>query len=664
VNFQGFNNEQIEAIKHKDGNCIVLANPGSGKTKIITCRIAYLIEQGISPDSILAITFSRKSANEMKERLNKMIPDDVKMNTFHSVCYGILKVENSRFNDVQLVKDWQKKKFIVDTCIKDLSLHKEEKKVKVNDILRFISFNKNNFKLCTDKNLIELKDMPYTMDTMKKIYTYYTAYMNRNNVIEFDDMLSECVDFLIKHENIRKKYANKFKYILVDEFQDSCYVQMKFLELISKENQNVFVVGDVKQSIYKFRAADINIALNFYKEWNAKTIVLPMNYRSSSNIVQFCNKLMIDSNESKHPHYKVGVAFQDSYKDPEYNVYRTQKDEANSVANKIKELMEQDKELKYKDFAILFRTNCQSRSFEYALFQAGIPYVLPDCGSFYQKKEIQHMINYLKLALDTKNKNAFMSIYNSPSRYLGAKFISECESRAEKSGKSLYDAMFTLSGEWRYRTGIDGLELIINKIKRLIGVGKYNVGDIIGKIRDMTEYDDYVSGEVADGDTNEKIENLDSLVAQAKEYTDVEKFIKDIEVLIKTKEGDKDNKVDKMKYIDAVQCMTIHRSKGLEWKIVFVVGINEDILPHWKCEDDTAEELRLFFVACSRPEQELYLSSTLYFNNEPSVPSDFLYNVYDESVIEDKIQESMERKNDESNNTMTIQKGSNGKLLK
>lgn len=640
MDFKGFNAEQIDAIKHKEGNCIVIANPGSGKTRTITYRIAYLIEQGISPDSILAITFSRKSANEMKERLNKIIKDDVVMNTFHSVCYRILKSENSRFNDVQLVKDWQKKKFIVDTCIKDLSLHKDEKKVKVNDILNFISYNKNNFKLCTDKKLIELKDMPYTMDTMKKIYTYYTSYMNRNNVIDFDDMLSECVDFLMKHENIRKKYVNKFKWILLDEFQDTCDVQMKFVELIARENQNVFVVCDPKQSIYSFRASNLSICLNFHKEWNAKTIILPKNYRSTSNIVQFCNKLMVGSEESKHVHYKEGIAFQGSYKDPEYNVYRTQKNEAEAVANKIKELMSQDTDLKYKDFSILFRTNCQSRSFEYALFQENIPYILPDCGSFYQKKEIQHMINYLKLALDTNNKDAFLSVYNSPSRYLGAKFISECQDRAEKTGRSLYQSMFALTGEWRYRTGIEGLELVISKIKRLIG--KYNVGEIITKIREMTEYDEYVLSEVSEGDTNEKVENLDSLVAQAKEYMDVQKFIDAIELLIKTKQGDKDSRNDKLKYVDAVQCLSIHRSKGLEWKVVFVVGVNSDILPHWKCEDDTSEELRLFFVACSRPQQELYLSSTLYFNDKPSVPSEFLYNIYDEDEIEDKVQEAIE----------------------
>ena len=645
LDFTGFNKPQLEAIRHKDGNCVVMASPGSGKTRVITYRVAHLIEQGISPESILAITFSRKSANEMRDRISKITSSDVTMNTFHSVCYKILKVENPRFNDAQLIKDWQKKKFITDIVVKDLKLIKDEKKVKVNDVLRFISFNKNNFKLCTDK-LIITDNMPFSMDVMKKIYTYYTAIMNRSKTIDFDDMLVECTDMLIKNDKIRKKYANRYKYILLDEFQDTCEVQMRLVELLAKENQNVFVVGDFLQSIYGFRASNINLILNFHKKWNAKVFVLDINYRSTPNIVDYCNLLVANSEEVKHEYYKKTKAHKPKEKDPEYNVYYDQNAEAYAIANKIKKLMDKNPQYTYKDFAILFRVNSQSRNFENSLFQAGIPYVIPESGSFYQRKEIQHMLNYMKLAVDTSNNEAYLSIYNSPSRYLGAKFISECQNRSETSGKSLYDSMFGMLGEWRYKTGIEDIEHIVSKIKRLIG--KYNVGEIITNIREITDYDNFIGGEVTeDGDTNEKIENLESLVSQGKEYLDVNKFLADIDKLIAAKQGDKDSRNDKSKYVDAVQCLSIHKSKGLEFPVVFVVGVNSGVLPHWRCEEDTAEELRLMFVACSRPMNELYVSSTMYFNDKANTPSEFLENVYDVDFIEQKVQDCLDKQRKE-----------------
>lgn len=642
IDFLGFSGSQIEAIRHRCGNCVVIASPGSGKTRVITYRVANLIKQGESPDSILAITFSRKSANEMKERISKITHEDIVMNTFHSICYRLLKVENARFNDSRLIKDWQKKKFITEIVVNNLKLVQDEKKVNINDILYFISYNKNNFKLCTDKQLIPINNMPFPIDIMKKIYTYYTALMYRNSTIDFDDMLIECVDFLNKNENIRKKYAKRFKWLLIDEFQDSCEVQIRLIELLARENQNVFVVGDFLQSIYSFRAAKIEFILNFHKTWNAKVIVLGTNYRSTTNIVNFCNDLVKDSEEVKFKYYKKTIANKSNGKNPEFNVYYNQNEEADTIAKKIKAIMNINSHYNYKDFAILFRTNTQSRNFEYTLFQEDIPYIIPECGSFYQRKEIQHMLNYIKLALDTNNNDAYLSIYNIPSRYLGAKFISECQELASKNNESLYQTMFRMSTEWRYRTGINEIQIAINKIKRLIG--KYNVGEIIVKIRQIINYDNFITSEISGEDiSHEKLENLNSLVLQGQEYTNVQKFLDEIDRLVKAKEGEKDFRNDKSKHVNAVQCMSIHKSKGLEFPVVFVVGINSGVLPHWRCENNVSEELRLMFVACSRAMEELYVSSTMYFNDKTSEPSEFLENVYDVSVIENKVEECMNK---------------------
>lgn len=614
-----FNKKQLEAINHYTGNCCVLASAGSGKTSVLIERIKRLIEEhNVEPSNILAITFSRKAATNMKNRLGDKF-EEVRIDTFHAMGYKMLREQRCVPYNTQLIKDWEKKQIIVDICVKVLSLNEYEENVDVNNILAFIALQKNNLISCSDQ-MLKMKKMAFSLEIMKEIYKQYERMKSKKQQIDFDDMIIMTYKMLSSNDKIRNTYQNKFKFILVDEMQDTNKAQYEIIRLLGKTNNNVFVVGDPLQCIYEWRGCDNNYIIEFCNDWaDTKVVNLNINYRSTDNIVKMANKLVFGAKETTHKFYLESQANREAYKNPEYVLYADEFTEGMGIGNKITELNSQ---YQYKQMAILTRTNFQMQAIEMALFHNKIPYHMPEGNTFYEQREIQDMLAFLRLSHDKTNNEAFKRIFNVPNRYLGKVFLEEVSSYAKAKTLSLYQAMlkFPRSTEWRYKKGIAELYSIIHRISSR---KKYNVGELIQIIRKDLEYDEYISKEILEtDDTDERVENLDTLVAEATKYSSVSEFLSEIDNIGAFRQDEDENKV---------QIMTIHKSKGLEFPVVFVPSVSEGILPHAKANNKN-EEKRLLYVAITRAETELFVSSTAIYNNKIMSESEFLCDIFDKET--------------------------------
>lgn len=623
-----FNENQIKAINHFEGNCCVLASAGSGKTSVLTNRIANLInEYKIKPENILAITFSVKARENMQNRLSWLIGNDINkitIETFHALGNKILKESKYKYYHNK-IKQWQQKQIINNIVIKILGIENNEKEVNTNDILSFISYQKNNLIDYNDE-LIKTTYMPYNIRIMQDIYQKYEEAKKNEKLMDFDDMLINTYKLLISNDSEREKYQNRYKFILIDEFQDTNLAQYEIVRLLGKKYNNVFVVGDALQNIYEWNLSNNDYIIDFYKDWIDTTVVpLNINYRSSQNIVEISNKLVRNTKETTHKHYYESIANKPKFKNPEFSYFVSEKDEAENIAVKIIEIKKSG--ANYSDFAILTRTNYQTQAIEQGLYNRGIPYEVIGGTMFYEHKEIKDMLSYLRLVKDINNDKAFKQIYNSPNRYLGAVFLNEINTYAEKYNKSLFNSMllFPRSNEWRYKKGISELYNIIIKIKKR---KKYKVGDLIEVIRKDLDYDKYISKEDNDSNIrNEKIDNLDSLVELANKYDNINTFLDDVDSLL----GFSNNS----EVEDKVKIMTIHKSKGLEFPIVFLAGVNESLLPHAKSDNEN-EERRLLYVALTRAEKELFVSSTMFYGNRDMGISKFIYDIFDKKYIKSR----------------------------
>ena len=619
-----FNKNQIEAINHFEGNCCVLASAGSGKTSVLTNRIANLINTyKIDPKNILAITFSVKARENMQNRLIKLISEDVHkvtIETFHALGNKMLRESKYKYYHNK-IKSWQQKQFINNIVVKILHLETDEKEVSTNNILAFISYQKNNL-LDYNDELISLTSMPYGIKFMRIIYQQYEEMKRNEKLMDFDDMLINTYKLLTNNDSEREKYQDRYKYILVDEMQDTNLAQYEILRLLGKKYNNLFVVGDPLQCIYEWNLAHNDYIIDFHKDWiDTNVIPLNINYRSTQDIVDISNKLVKNTKETIHSNYCESIANKSKYKSPEFTYYNDEYDESSKIAEKIINLKE---EFNYSDFAILTRTNFQTQAIEEGLYQNNIPYEVIGGTMFYELREIRDMISYLRLIHDTKNDEAFRQIFNSPNRYLGSVFLDEVSTYAQRHKISLFNSMqiFPRSNEWRYKKGITELSGIVSKIKKH---KKYKVGDLVNIIRKEFDYDKYILKENAEGDIkSEKIDNLDTLVDLANKYDDISLFLKEVDNLLGfSKNSDVEDKV---------KVMTIHKSKGLEFPVVFVVGVNDGLLPHVKSHN-LNEERRLFYVGLTRAEKLLYISSTMFYRDRDMEISDFIYDIFDENVL-------------------------------
>lgn len=620
------NDNQIKAINHYTGNCCVLASAGSGKTTILTHRIVNLINTyKVAPENILAITFSRKAKENMRNRISQLLDEDtgarITIETFHALGYRLLK-ESKYIYFNGILESWKQKQIIKDILIKNMQIEDNEENVQTNNILSFISYQKNSL-IDYNEKLFPLDNMPYGIQVMKDIYQKYESAKRNENKVDFDDMLFYTYKMLNTKDKEREKYQDRYKFILIDEFQDTNHSQYEIVRLLGKKHNNVFVVGDALQNIYEWNLSNNDYIIDFYKDWIDTTVIpLNTNYRSTQDIVNISNKLVEGIKETTHEHYFKSIANKSKYKQPEFMCYEDEDTEADNIAKKILQLDN------YLDVAILTRTNFQSQAIERGLYQNNIPYEIVGGKTFYEQKEIKDMISYLKLINNTTNDEAFKEIYNTPNRYLGNVFLNEVTTYAQRYKISLYESMlrFPRSSEWRYKNGITEIKDIVSSLKKR---KRYKVGELIEIIRNELDYDKFISKEkYENNDKNEKIDNLDTLVSKANKYTDINTFLLEIDNLLGfTKNSNIPNRV---------KVMTIHKSKGLEFPIVFIPSVNSLLLPHAKSGNEN-EERRLFYVALTRAEKELYISSTLFYNNKDMDISPFIYDIFESDYIDSKL---------------------------
>ncbi|WP_297419673.1 ATP-dependent helicase [Clostridium sp.] len=621
---EGLNANQNEAVLHKDGVCMVIASAGSGKTKVLTHRIANLIKnESISPYNILSVTFTKKAGEEMKERLFKLVGQDannVTMGTFHAICFRILKEQNYLNNNIQIIKEWQQTKFIEDV-IKNNSLNILWD---VKQCLNFISWQKNN--LITYEDELEIdNDFMFLYDQLKILYKEYELLKIKNNLIDFDDMLIKCYAMLKENPTIQNYYINKFQYVLVDEFQDTNKAQYEIIKLIVEGVKNLFVVGDDAQSIYGFRSADINIMINFEKQWsNVHKIILDTNYRSTQDIVDISNKLI---KHNKKQLDKTCKANQKYFKPIEFNCYIDEDDEGENISQKIKEL--NNNGYKYEDIAILYRCNAQSRAIEDGLIKQKIPYIILSGTNFLQRKEILDLTAYLKVIQNSSDNNSLTRIINIPNRYLGKVFIDKITTYAENNNKSIYDCLINsrIVHEKPYweRNSFD-LYIAIEQLNKQKLKPKELIRKLIGKI----DYYGYLAKLNGEENISDRIENINSFIALSEKFNTLDEFLSHIQKMINDAK-DNNSKSDKVKL------MTIHKSKGLEFPIVFFIGVNNEIIPHSK-STNTEEERRIGYVAVSRPKKELFISWDINYNNKQLGASIFIDNMIgtDEKLNKEK----------------------------
>jgi len=620
------NKEQREAVMHIDGPCLVVAGAGSGKTKVLTTRIAYLIESGIYSSNILAITFTNKAAKEMKDRISKIVSNNYSfVGTFHS--FG-LRVIKENYEALGLAKnftiiDSDDVLSIIKKILKDLGY--DIKQVAPSYIRNRISFIKNE--MLSDAE-IERYFLSEPEKIAKQVYYEYEKVLKKNNVVDFDDLLKLPVELFMKNADILDKYQEKYKYILIDEYQDTNEVQYKLVKLLSNKYRNIFVVGDQNQAIYGFRQANYKNILNFEKDYpDANVVVLNQNYRSTTTILNAANSVIKNNIERKEVNLfsELGEGVKVKYLRSNDGLQ-----EVNLVINEIKSLL--DMGYKKNDFAIFYRTNAQSRIYEEAMLKNNFPYKVVGSFYFYKRKEIKDLISYLKLIANHNDDISLKRVINEPKRGIGAKTIESLENEAEINGTSMYDSITS------------GKELEFKKIIEELSKEAENLSltELIDAVLEKSGMKDELEKE-KNLDSELRIDNLMEFRSITENYQNVtgsvnlEDFLDEISLIADISEHQNQD--------DAITLMTLHSAKGLEFKVVFMVGMEEGLMPHSNafCEENgIEEERRLCYVGITRAKERLYLTNAksrmLYGKDMMNPPSRFISEISSE-YIESNIQE-------------------------
>ena len=658
------NSSQLEATLQTDGPMIVIAGAGSGKTRVLTYKIAYLMTQGVDPFNILSLTFTNKAAKEMKERIISIVGDEAKnlwMGTFHSVFARILRIEAHKIGYTSnfTIYDSDDSQKLVSRIIKELNLDKEQYKYKI--IFSRISSMKNNFisaqNYINDDELL-LSDKISNRPKFHEIYKQYVERCFKAGAMDFDDLLLKTNELLNSYPETLSKYQNIFKYILVDEYQDTNHSQYLIIRSLSDKFQNICVVGDDAQSIYSFRGANINNILNFQKDFSdSKLFRLEQNYRSTKNIVNAANSI-IENNQKR---LKKNVwTNNESGEKISVNKLLTDGEEGRFVASSIFENKMQH-QMQNRDFAILYRTNAQSRSFEDALRKKNIPYRVYGGLSFYQRKEIKDVLAYLRLLINNDDEQAFKRIINFPARGIGLTTLNKISVEAKKNSVSDYNFIKNYSKSSSLLNNSTKNKLLdfivmIESIKTKLE--SHDVFDITKEVLKQSGlYNLYKNDESLEGIN--RIQNIEELLNGIKDFVEnndksqvsVSTFLQDVALATdQDSESNDDNKVS---------LMTIHLAKGLEFPYVYIVGLEENLFPsamNLNSRSELEEERRLFYVALTRAEKKINLSYVLsrYRWGKPvdSEKSRFIDEIKDEFLENSIIQNSISRnfsKNEEFN---------------
>ena len=611
--YESLNNMQQEAVYHTEGPLLILAGAGSGKTRVLTHRIAYLIaEKGVNPWNILAITFTNKAAQEMRERVDKIVGMDggsVWVSTFHSTCVRILRRHADRIgydNNFTIYDTDDQKTLMKDVCRK---LNVDTKKYKERSLLAQISHAKDEL-ITPDEMLLNAAD--FNEKKVAEIYREYQNSLRRNNALDFDDLIVKTVELFQHCDQVLEQYQERFRYIMVDEYQDTNTAQFKFVSLLASRYGNLCVVGDDDQSIYKFRGANIGNILGFERVFpDAKVIRLEQNYRSTQNILNAANDVIANNTERKpktlwteNPegdklHFR---QFMNGFEEAEYVV--------GDISKKHREGT-----CRYRDCAILYRTNAQSRLFEEKCLLANIPYKIVGGVNFYARKEIKDLLSYMKTIDNAADDLAVRRILNVPKRGIGATTIGRVQEYADHMQVSFYDALRVseeIPSIGRAQSKIDGFVTFIQSLKSKAAA--YTVQELLEEIIDLTGYAD----ELREEDTEEsraRLENIDELISKTVSYQEamaaegreasLSGFLEEIALIADIDSVDPDQ--------DYVLLMTLHSAKGLEFPYVYLAGMEDGVFPSSMCIfsadlSDMEEERRLCYVGITRAMKDLTLT--------------------------------------------------------
>ena len=639
----GLNNKQKKAVLNTEGPCLVIAGAGSGKTKVLTHKIAYLIsEKNVKPWNILAITFTNKAANEMKERIGKLIGDaaqEMWMGTFHSICVKILRryIDRIGLDTSFLIFDTSDQKTLIKECLKTLNI--DDKMFTDRSVLAEISNGKNEM---LEPKAYKVKYAgDFRREKIGEIYELYQKRLKENNAVDFDDIINHTIKILTENPDVLEYYAEKFKYVLVDEYQDTNKAQFTLISILASRYGNITVVGDNDQSIYKFRGADIKNILNFEKDFPGTNIIkLEQNYRCTGNILKAANAV-IKHNENKYE--KKLWTENDEGTLPCLYQAEDEYDEANYIIDQIKHLKTEEY-LKLSDFVILYRMNAQSRAIEDILRREDISYKIIGGLKFYERKEIKDIIAYLRLIQNTSDNLSLKRIINEPKRGIGKTSIENIQAISEQTGISMFDIIknaenYNLA---RIKKNSDDFIKIIEKLRQ--EKDRIEISELIKLTLKKTGYTKALQDEnTVEAET--RIQNLEEFLTVAIEFeeemvdTGLAEFLESISL-----SSDVDNLEETE---DSVTLMTLHSAKGLEFPVVFLVGMEEGIFPGYKSigeQSELEEERRLFYVGITRAKQFLYLTCaqrrTIFGSTSYNAISRFIKEIPDDVLNVEKIENS------------------------
>lgn len=617
----GLNKEQKEAVLHKEGPCLVLAGAGSGKTKVLTTRIANMINDGIYSGNILAITFTNKAAKEMRDRISNMVENNYAfVGTFHSFGLRVIRENTEKLGLTSnfTIIDSDDVSSVIKKIMKELDISTKE--YSVSYIRNKISFIKNE--MLSESEVDKYLNSPPEKVAVK-VYREYEKVLKRNNAVDFDDLLKRPVELFMQNDDILDKYQEKYRYILIDEYQDTNEVQYKLVKLLASKYRNLFVVGDVNQSIYGFRWSNYKNILNFEKDYpDSKSITLNQNYRSTNTILNAANSVIKNNVERKE--VNLYSTFGDGVK-IKYFRGNDEKDEVKLVIDEIKKLL--DEGYDYNDFAILYRTNAQSRNVEDAILKVNWPYRVVGSYYFYKRKEIKDLLCYLRLISNHQDDVSLERVINVPKRGIGDTSINNLRSLARDNNECMFKCL-SKPKEVEFK------KLILELTEDAKDLDLTELIDVVLEKSGMKE--ELEKEHTLEADI--RLENLMEFKSITENYqketgtVNLEDFLEDISIVADSSEHETlDN---------AVTLMTMHAAKGLEFKVVFLIGMEEGIMPHSMSlneESELEEERRLCYVGITRAKERLYITNAkrrmLFGNTNMNPPSRFIAEI-DSNLIE------------------------------
>ena len=632
----GLNKEQQQAVQHTEGPLLILAGAGSGKTKVLTVRIAHLLAQGVNPYEILAITFTNKAAKEMKSRVEGLVGDvanRIWLSTFHSFCAKFLRFELDNFlgyNSNFTIYDTSDSQAVIKAALKALNL--DDKYYPVGAMIAAISDAKNQLLFASD---FRKQARDFYQQKVADVYEYYERELRKNNALDFDDLLLVAVKLLQSNTAVLDKYSHRFRYVMIDEYQDTNHAQYLLAKLLASHWKNIAVVGDADQSIYAWRGADIQNILDFEKDYpNCTSIKLEQNYRSTKIILDAANAV-IDNNEGR-PEKNLWTDKIEGAKIQHFTA-QSEHEEAAFIGDTIAKKHDIH-DVPYGDMAILYRTNAQSRVLEEALIKRALPYTMVGGTKFYDRKEIKDVLAYLRVLYNPFDDLSLLRIINVPKRSIGATTVAKLQDYAREKGTSLFMTLTQLhlidsiKGKTKEKLEEFGI-LIFTLVSEM---EDKTVLDILESILDRTGYLAQLE-ESTDPQDQARAENIGELLSVAKDFQDtnpsgtVEDFLEQVALV---------NDVDSFEQEEAkVTLMTLHAAKGLEFPIVFLCGLEEGLFPHSRTlmnPEEIEEERRLAYVGITRAEKELYISNattrTVFGRTSSYLPSRFIDEIPEELV--------------------------------